>query len=130
MDPFTMTMRLCDDHGNVSDAPAGSPAAVAAARELGRPETYLDRLNRLRALTRVRDRLEPVSQSFVCTGSAHLAGEHIRCTSPAHDLKPAHVTIASVPGVLISAIQTGEPISGWHVGPAWPLWPVAVAGSA
>lgn len=62
-DPFTLGMRLCDNDGMVAG-------------------TFIDELNRLRALTR----LEPwTGDPFVCTGDAHLAGEHIRCTSPAHD---------------------------------------------
>jgi hypothetical protein len=67
-DPYTSEQRLCDDGGMVSAEPTD------------RVLTYLDRLNDLRALTG----LPRVTEGFACTGSAHLAGEHIRCTSPAH----------------------------------------------
>lgn len=36
---------------------------------------------------------------YPCTGHAHFAGEHIRCTSPAHSDVPA------LPGDLLAALQ-------------------------
>jgi hypothetical protein len=45
--------------------------------------TYLDVLNNLRRHTAYGD-FKPIIEPFVCTGHAHLAGEHILCTSPAH----------------------------------------------
>lgn len=60
--PFTSEHQLCDDEGVVGGA-------------------FLELHNRLRAM---RHR-EPVLEPFQCTSHAHLAGEHIRCTSPAHD---------------------------------------------
>lgn len=77
-DPYTMEVRLCDDEGLVSNervAP-GSPGTILD------PElTYLKLLNNLRG----HGGHEPFDGSpFPCTGSAHLAGQHIRCTSPAH----------------------------------------------
>lgn len=78
MDPFTASARLCDDHGMVSDervAP-GEPGTV-----LNPALTYRQLLNNLRAHTG----LPPYEgEPFWCTGSAHLAREHFRCTSPAH----------------------------------------------
>lgn len=77
-DPFTMTMRLCDDEGMCSHEPIKGEDTTH--------ESYLDRLNQLRWLTHGQrgGRVEPVTEPFECTGSAHQAGEHIRCTSPAH----------------------------------------------
>jgi hypothetical protein len=60
-----MDLRLCDDAGMV----AGK---------------YLDVLNRLRGLS---GKQPYEGKPFPCTGSAHLAGEHIRCVSTAH-LRP------------------------------------------
>ena len=82
-DPFTMATRMCDDDGMVS-------ATVATDMQgLANPElqrlTYLDKVNNMRRHTGLRP-VEP----FACTGSAHLAGEHIRCTSPAHDNAPEY----------------------------------------
>lgn len=72
-DPFTLQRRLCDDEGIVSEVRAG-------ANVFG-DLTYLSQINNLRAHTG----LLPVHEPFACTGSAHLAGEHILCTSPAHE---------------------------------------------
>lgn len=76
-DPFTMTTQLCDDDGMVSHEIAFQ-ATMPPALTL----TYLDVHNNLRAHTRGADKR--VTEPFHCTGSAHLAGEHIRCNSPAH----------------------------------------------
>lgn len=84
-DPFTTAMRLCDDDGMVSDQPIDAPAEPAWPT--GRPDrTYLDRLNRLRNVSRVArgDKPEELAVAFECTGHAHLAGAHIECTSHAH----------------------------------------------
>lgn len=67
-DPFTMWDRLCDDDGMVT-------------------AKYLDHINHLRELTntlRGDEHCKPVTEAFVCTGHAHLAGEHIRCSTPIH----------------------------------------------
>lgn len=74
MSDYTMDMRLCDDEGMISTRPIadGLPAEQTS---------YLDRLNHLRSLGG-DSRYEggPVP----CTGNAHLAYEHIRCTNPRH----------------------------------------------
>lgn len=97
-DPYTMEVRLCDDRGLVSDerVEAGSPGTRLA------PDlTYRKMLNNLRALNGNPDARVPYEgEPFVCTGSAHAAGEHIRCTSPAHqmpvtDLHSARVALAN-----------------------------------
>ena len=78
-DAFTLDIRLCDDAGMVSDARTepGTEEYGGVAPGL----TYLARLNALRAMGGE----EPyVGAPFGCTGHAHLAGHHIRCTSPAH----------------------------------------------
>jgi hypothetical protein len=47
--------------------------------------TYLRLLNNLRAHNGDPDARRPYTgEPFVCTGSAHLAGEVIVCTSPIH----------------------------------------------
>lgn len=81
-DNYTMEARLCDDDGLVSAKPVSDRKALE-------PEgtSYLDRINNWRwrmAQWRGEERFEPVKIPFVCTGNAHLIGEHIRCTSPAH----------------------------------------------
>ncbi len=73
-DPYTMERRLCDDEGLVSHAPVAEPNLFDPAL------TYLRQINNLRAHTGH----PPVAEPFYCTGHAHLAAEHIRCTSPAH----------------------------------------------
>lgn len=80
-DPYTLHMRLCDDDGQVSHNPVdefGMRVVVAG-------QTFLDRLNNLRSLTAPVGEHRPITTPFVCTGHAHLAGEHIKCTSPAHE---------------------------------------------
>jgi hypothetical protein len=83
-DPYTMDMRLCDDAGMVSNEliDDGKPSC---------DKTYLDRLNRLRNISlRYRgDEPEFITEPFTCTGDAHLAYEHIRCTSVAHRRGPS-----------------------------------------
>jgi len=81
-DPYTAEARLCDDAGMISDelVAAGSPGTVF---DYGL--TYRRLLNNLRAHTG----LPPYKgQPIGCTGSAHLALEHFRCTSPFHRLAP------------------------------------------
>lgn len=76
MTEFTMSLRLCDDHGMVNEQPIpDGPAGY----------TYRGRHNHLAGMAG----LPLVTEDFACTGSAHLAHEHIRCTSPAHGL-PNH----------------------------------------
>lgn len=77
-DPYTMEARLCDDNGMVSRERVEPPNVF-------NPDlTYLGQLNNLRARTYPRGEHKPVTEPFHCTGSAHQAGEHVRCTSPAH----------------------------------------------
>lgn len=78
-DDYTMEMRLCDDDGKVSRA------FIVDERET-LDKCCIDRLNRLRNMTLHGDKPEIVA-SFMCTGHAHLAGEHIRCSSPFHGRK-------------------------------------------
>jgi hypothetical protein len=81
-DPYTMEVRLCDDQGLVTDTPVepGSPGTTLD------PElTYLKLHNNLRAHNTNPDTRKPTEHAgWVCTGHAHLAGQHIRCTGPAH----------------------------------------------
>jgi hypothetical protein len=75
-------IRLCDDNGLVSDEKVepGSPGTIFD------PElTYRKLLNNLRARNSDPDARAPYTdEPFVCTGSAHLAGQVFRCTNPAH----------------------------------------------
>jgi hypothetical protein len=65
-DPYTTHMQLCGPDGMV----AGE---------------YMELLNRLRQWNSDPDKRKPYNGApFPCTGSAHLAGQHIRCTSSAH----------------------------------------------
>lgn len=75
---YTMDARLCDDAGMISDEPV-TPGAPGTQFD---PQlTYRKLLNNLRAHTG----LAPYTGApITCTGSAHLAGEHIRCTNPRH----------------------------------------------
>lgn len=68
---FTMEVRLCDEQG-----------VVGHDQYAGRFDgTYLEFMNHLRSMTS----LPPYEGApLACTGSAHLAGERIRCTSPYH----------------------------------------------
>lgn len=92
-DPYTMEARLCDDQGLVSHEPVRCP-------DMLRPEwTYLRQLNHLRARTPNAAPYE--GEPFACTGSTHLAGEHIRCVSPAHA-----VPLTAVP-VFVLSVQDG-----------------------
>jgi hypothetical protein len=75
---YTSEALLCDDAGLVSTERV-APGAPGTTFD---PElTYLKLLNNLRAHTG----LPPYEgEPFRCTGSAHLAGEHMRCTNPIH----------------------------------------------
>lgn len=74
-DDYTMVGRLCDDEGIVSHARVEPPNAFT-------PDlTYYEQLNNLR---QHGGHAPYEGEPFACTGSAHLAGEHILCTSPAH----------------------------------------------
>lgn len=78
VDPYTTEARLCDDAGMVSD----ERVAMGAPGTLLDPDlTYRRQLNNLRAHT---DLPPYTGLAFHCTGSAHLAREHIRCTNPGH----------------------------------------------
>lgn len=87
-DSYTMETRLCDDRGMVSRERRADYAP-------GQCETYLDLVNMWSRWTRyARDpeaEVEPIEEPYACTGHAHLIGEHIRCTSPAHGCGPVHV---------------------------------------
>lgn len=77
-DPFTMIIRMCDDDGMVFDTTV-APGAPGATLDPGL--TYPKMFNNLRR----HGGLEPYAgQPLRCTGSAHLASEHIRCTNPIH----------------------------------------------
>lgn len=86
-DPYTMDARLCDADGMVSHETVADPQLLEAPGT-----TYLDRVHNFRARTylahgdRVPDRIDI---PYGCTGHAHLMGEHMRCTSPAHRPVPA-----------------------------------------
>jgi len=82
-DPYTAEARLCDDAGMVSDerVPPGQPG-TATDPDL----TYRRLLNNLRAHTGLPPYDGP---DFQCTGNAHLAREHFRCTNPRHTAQPA-----------------------------------------
>lgn len=86
-DPYTLELRLCDDEGMVSHelAPDCNP-----------PKSYLDVLNTLRRHTKPFGEHKPVTEPFLCTGSAHLWDRHIRCTSPAHQ-RPAQLVVIADP---------------------------------
>lgn len=71
-DPYTSERRLCDNAGMVSRELCDDTIVPRF--------TYLDVINNLRR----HGGHPPVAEPFVCTGHAHLACEHIRCTSPAH----------------------------------------------
>lgn len=73
---FTMYGQLCDENGLISDEYA--PASTMA---LGQHVTYRQVLNNLRAATSLPPYTGP---ALTCTGSAHLAGQHIKCTNPLH----------------------------------------------
>ena len=109
-DPYTMELRLCDDAGMVSNeaAPDCQPA-----------KTYLDVINTLRRHTKPFGEHKPVEEPFACTGSAHLAGWHIRCTSPAHPANHVDAVDAALRAgdpivVGDTTYVTGYPINGWQ----------------
>jgi hypothetical protein len=114
LDEFTMEFRLCDDNGNVTDAPVapGAPGTI-----LDPDLTYLKLHNNLRARNRNPDTRKPVEKGgWQCTGHAHLAGEHIRCTSPIHS-DPLPAGLRAGDPIWIE----GENLNGWQVfttGPA------------
>lgn len=85
-DEYTMEMRMCDDDGMVSHNPIEEKRDIPL---LDPNLTYLDRLNWLRNLTlrSQGEKNDTIEEPFVCTGHAHLVGEHICCTSKAHQLK-------------------------------------------
>jgi hypothetical protein len=112
-DPYTIHMRLCDDEGMVSHEPIEEEMSSA-------DKTYLDRLNRLRNMTLIGrgDKPETLEEPFSCTGNAHLAGEHFRCTSPAHGPKPqAYLPNANLTPVgTILPFKPGRcPRIGWEL---------------
>lgn len=72
-DPYTMELRLCDDEGMVShERQDGHDGPGTGA-------TYIETLNFLKPVDG-----QYTGEPFQCTGSAHLGGKHVRCTSPAH----------------------------------------------
>lgn len=130
-DPFTTAMRLCDDDGMVSDQPIDAPAEPTWPT--GRPDrTYLDRINRLRNVSRVArgDKPEELAVAFECTGHAHLAGAHIECTSHAHQ-QAADVQWVTFDGALFARqfiVVDGQPVAmGRPVGVLFPRPPCAPA---
>lgn len=109
-DPYTLERRLCDDRGWVSRVFTDPPNAFDSTL------TYLQQLNNLRAHTG----LEPVYEEFMCTGSAHLANEHIRCTSPVH---AAQAAVKIKNGDVGEAIKIVDESRATHV--KWRDWLVA-----
>lgn len=94
-DPYTMEVRLCDDDGIVSHerVEPGSPGTIFDS-----DLTYYKLHNNLRAHNMNPDTRKPYDgEPFACTGHAHLAGQHIRCTSPAHRVRER----SSVSGVFV-----------------------------
>jgi hypothetical protein len=73
--PFTMTQRMCDDDGMVSNTYCDPPIPNMNL-------TYLQIHNNMRRHHDPRGGI--ITEPFACTGSAHMSGEHILCTSPAH----------------------------------------------
>lgn len=82
-DEYTIEMRMCDDEGMVSYESVDEDRDITLANP---GLTYLDRLNYLRNLTLEArgDKPKTIEEPYMCTGHAHLAGEHIRCTSFHH----------------------------------------------
>lgn len=81
-DPYDMDLRLCDDEGVVSHE------AISEERDTLDP-SYIERHLRLQRMTdRGREYLkshpDSVKGGWCCTGHAHYAGLHIRCSSPFH----------------------------------------------
>lgn len=97
-DPYTMEVRLCDDDGMVSDerVEPGSPGT-----QFDPDLTYRKLHNNLRARNTNPDTRKPYEgPPFVCTGHAHLGGEHIRCTGPAHAVPVSTVVVAGTAGAV------------------------------
>lgn len=90
-DAYTMEMRLCDDEGMVS----------FTTSEINSEVSYLGIINGLRSNTKPFGEHKPVTEPFRCTGSAHLMGEHIRCTSPVHHDPTPEIN---------AAMRAGEPL--------------------
>ena len=107
VDPYTMELRLCDDQGFVGDThvESGSPG-LAFDADL----TYLKLHNNLRARNSNPDTRKPVTEGYGCTGSAHLGGEHIRCTSPAHasDWRPLDAALREGTAIMVGGEQAPE----------------------
>jgi hypothetical protein len=95
-----MELRLCDDQGLVTDTPVepGSPGTA-----LDPDLTYLKLHNNLRSRNSNPDIRKPIKEGgWACTSHAHLGGEHIRCTSPAHR--------SADPDVFDAALRNGSAI--------------------
>ena len=103
-DPYTMKSRLCDDDGMVSDTPMPHSEHVFD----GWPKTYLAMMNGWVGMTRRArgDKHEPITEPFTCTGHAHLIGQHIQCTSPAHSSRTYAQCVAK--GKIEGAKDTGR----------------------
>lgn len=122
-DPYTCKVRLCDDEGKVSDTPVepGSPGASFSPTDL----TYIKLHNNLRARNSNPDTRKPVEGGWQCTGHAHLAGEHIRCTSPAHAPKPATASAGAVLASAGGTVVSDNTVNDWtHPDFDWPLPPI------
>jgi hypothetical protein len=84
-DQITTWVRLCDDHGMVSREPITDEPANPTSGRKTTDGSYLERFNRLRLLSNNPDlRERPVKEPFSCTGSMHVGGMHLGCTSPVH----------------------------------------------
>lgn len=84
-DPFDIDLRLCDDDGMVSHKPIETRDGELPTLD----ESYMARHLRLQRMS--SRGLEYLKQypgfgddPWPCTGHAHMAGLHIRCSSPAH----------------------------------------------
>lgn len=101
-DPYTMSMQLCDDDGMVSHEQVDEDSVPLGLTYLAR-HVYLQGLtDRGREYLKAHPEIE--EKPWHCTGHAHLAGHHIRCTSPAHQ----------------GTVQT--PMVGTLIGPSFPSY--------
>lgn len=78
-------IRMCDDNGWVSHKPVNEQVDTL-------DKSYLERHSRLAGPTLPsgdKRRGWPFTdgEGWQCTGHAHYAGLHIRCTSPAHNVR-------------------------------------------
>lgn len=94
-DPYTMEFRLCDDSGLVSYEKT-PPNLFAPGL------TYIGQMNNLKSYT---GEAPYTGAPFGCTGHAHLAVNHIRCTSPIHAL---HGSVNGPGGKPLAVVHLSE----------------------